>query len=202
VILSGISNRLQIAHAGTAFERTPAFLCAFVLLAVAVVELWQGRLWWCPAGDVSFSSWTVMSQHNSQHIIDPYSFTHVLHGMTEFFILALLFPRMPLAWRLFIAVAVEGTWEAVENTAYIINRYREVTISLNYFGDSIVNSLSDIGCCGLGFLLARKVRFLWSLALFVATEAILIVTIHDSLLMNVIMLVWPNDTVRNWQVPH
>jgi len=140
-----------------------------------------------------------MSQHNSQHILDPYSFTHVLHGMAEFFIIGLLFPRVSPGWRLCIAVGVEGSWEAVENTAYVINRYREVTISLNYFGDSIVNSLSDVVCCAVGFMLAGWLRFWRSAAVFVVTEAVLILTIHDSLVINVIQLLFPTETVRHWQ---
>ena len=179
--------------------RTPLYACAFVLFAVALVEDWQGRSWWCPAGDLSPWSWVVMSQHNSQHVIDPYSFTHLLHGMTEFFILTLLFPRVSIAWRLFMAVGVEGCWEAIENTAYVINRYREVTISLNYFGDSIVNSLSDVLCCAGGFMLARALRFWRSAAVFVLTEIALIMTIHDSLVINIIQLIWPTETLRHWQ---
>ena len=182
-----------------AMWRTPLYACAFVLFAVALVEGWQGRSWWCPAGDYSPWSWVVMSQHNSQHIIDPYSFTHVLHGMTEFFIIGLLFPRVSLAWRLCIAVGVEGCWEAVENTAYVINRYREVTISLNYFGDSIVNSLSDVVCCAGGFMLASWLRFWRSAAVFVLTEVVLILTIHDSLVINILQLLYPTETLRHWQ---
>jgi membrane-bound metal-dependent hydrolase YbcI (DUF457 family) len=188
-----------LTNTDTQSWRTPLYACAFVLLMVALGEYSQGRLWWCPAGDLSPWSWHVLSQHNSQHIIDAYSFTHVLHGMTEFFILALLFPRVPLAWRLFIAVGVEGCWETIENTAYVINRYREVTISLNYFGDSIVNSLSDITCCALGFLLASRLRFWRSAAVFVLTEVVLILTIHDSLTINVIQLLWPIEGIRQWQ---
>ncbi|HTH50939.1 MAG TPA: DUF2585 family protein, partial [Pyrinomonadaceae bacterium] len=192
-------KRLQHVYEGTAFARTPLYACAAVLFAVALIESWQGRVWWCPAGDYSPWSWAVMSQHNSQHFIDPYTFTHMLHGMTEFFIIRLLFPRVPLAWSLFLALGVEGCWEAVENTDYVINRYREVTISLNYYGDSIVNSLSDIACCGLGFLLARKLRFWRSAALFVITEIVLMLTIHDSLIINVIQLIYPTETLRHWQ---
>jgi hypothetical protein len=186
-------------NSSTSAWRTPLYACAFVLFSVALIEWWQGRLWWCPAGDHSPWSWVVMSQHNSQHIVDPYTFTHVLHGMTEFFIISLLFPRVPLAWKLLLAIGVEGVWEAVENTAYVINRYREVTISLNYFGDSIVNSLSDIVCCGLGFLLARKLRFWRSAVVFLVTEVVLMLTIHDSLMINVIQLIYPTETLRHWQ---
>ncbi|MBL8123650.1 MAG: DUF2585 family protein [Blastocatellia bacterium] len=145
-------------------------------------------------------SWNIWSTHNSQHIIDPYSFTHVLHGVLEFWLIGLVFPRVPLAWRFFMAIFIESSWEVAENTSYVIQRYREETMSLDYFGDSIINSLADIVCCGLGFLIAYKLRFWKSLALFIATEVILILTIRDSLIINIIMLIWPIEALKNWQV--
>lgn len=145
-------------------------------------------------------SWNIWSTHNSQHIIDPYSFTHVLHGVLEFWLIGLVFPRVPLAWRFFMAIFIESSWEVAENTSYVIQRYREETMSLDYFGDSIINSLADIVCCGLGFFIAYKLRFWKSLALFIATEVILILTIRDSLIINIIMLTWPIEALKNWQV--
>src|SRR3982750_3395867 len=102
----------------------------------------QGRVWWCQAGDYIPWSWNIWSTHNSQHLIDPYSFTHILHGIIEFWVLSLLFGRVPLRWRLVMAVAIECTWELVENSPFMIEHYRADTISLDYFGDSIINSLS------------------------------------------------------------
>jgi hypothetical protein len=132
-------------------------------------------------------------------VIDAYSFTHVLHGIIEFWLIGLLFPRIPLAWRFVFALSIEGAWEVVENTDYIINRYREATISLDYFGDSIVNSIADIGCCALGFTIGYKLRFWKSAVLFIATEAILMLTIRDSLVINLIMLIYPIDAIKAWQ---
>jgi hypothetical protein len=174
-------------------------LAAALLFAVAVSLYFQGRLWWCPAGDLSLWSWQVWSQHNSQHLVDPYSFTHLLHGIVEFWIVSLIFPRMKIGWRLIIALSVESSWEVAENTNYVINRYREATISLNYFGDSILNSLADVAFCGLGFGVAYWLRFWRSAALFVSTEVILLMLIHDSLLLNVLMLLYPMESVREWQ---
>jgi hypothetical protein len=173
---------------------------AAVMAVAAVTEYLQGRVFWCRVGDIVPWSWEIWSPHNSQHLIDPYSFTHVLHGVVEFWLLGLIFRRVPVVWRLVMAVAIEGGWEIIENTSYVINRYRDVTISLDYFGDSILNSMSDITCCGLGFLIAYRIRFWWSLALFVFTEALLIVTIHDSLLINVVMLIYPVEWLRKWQL--
>lgn len=171
-----------------------------LILTAVVLLLLQGRVWWCQAGDVVPWSWNIWSTHNSQHIIDPYSFTHVLHGVLEFWLISLVFPRVPLAWRFFMAIFVESSWEVAENTSYVIQRYREETMSLDYFGDSIINSLADIVCCGLGFFIAYKLRFWKSLALFIATEVILILTIRDSLIINIIMLTWPIEALKNWQV--
>src|SRR5258708_38882231 len=143
----------------------------FVVVMAAMVTLrLEGRVWWCQAGDYWPWSWDIWSTHNSQHLIDPYSFTHILHGILEFWIIGLIFGRMPLAWRMLIAVMIESTWEMAENSSYVIQRYREATISLDYFGDSIVNSISDILCCATGFVIGYKLRFWRSLALFRATE--------------------------------
>jgi len=158
-----------------------------------------GRVWWCQAGDYTPWSWVVLSRHNSQHLIDPYSFTHLLHGILEFWLIGVVFRRVPVAWRFVIAIFIEGSWEVIENTNYVINRYRDATISLDYYGDSIMNSMSDIICCGLGFLIASKIRLWWSALIFFAMEAILLIWIRDSLLLNIVMLIWPIDAVKQWQ---
>lgn len=182
------------------FERLPLMLC-FVVVVVAVGMLYgQGRVLWCQAGDYSPWSWSIWTTHNSQHIVDPYSFTHVLHGVLEFWLIGLVFGRLPTSWRLLIAVMIESTWEIAENSSYVIERYRSATISLDYFGDSIINSVADIVCCASGFLLAYKLRFWRSLAIFAATEAVLIFTIRDSLVINIIMLIYPIEAIKAWQI--
>ena len=178
----------------------PWIAVVLVVVAATVLLSFQGRVWWCQAGDYSPWSWNIWSTHNSQHVVDPYSFTHVLHGVLEFWLIGLVFSRMPLAWRFFVAIVIESSWEVAENTSYIINRYREATISLDYFGDSIINSLADIVACASGFLIAYKLRFWKSLALFVATETILIFWIRDSLIINIIMLIWPIEAIKIWQI--
>ena len=182
------------------FEKTPVILCLIVIVVSAVLLVWQGRVWWCQAGDYSPWAWDIWTTHNSQHIIDPYAFTHVLHGILEFWLIGLVFSRMPLAWRLFLAVLIESTWEVAENSSFIIERYRTVTLSLDYFGDAIINSLADILCCAAGFAIAYKLKFWKSLALFLATEAILIVWIRDSLVINIIMLIYPIEALKVWQM--
>ena len=171
-----------------------------VMASAATFEALQGHVWWCKAGDMVPWSWNIWTTHNSQHLVDPYSFTHILHGVLEFWLIGLIFRRVPVVWRLLMAVAIEGSWEIAENSSYVINRYREVTISLDYFGDSIINSMSDIVCCATGFVIAYKLKFWRSLALFILTETALVFWIHDSLILNLIMLIHPVEAIRQWQM--
>ena len=181
----------------------PAALAAmFALVCVSVILLKtvEGHVWWCAVGDLSPWSSDIWTSHNSQHLLDPYSFTHILHGILEFWLITLVFRRVPLAWRLFISVAIACTWEVAENSCFIIERYRAETISLSYFGDSVINSIADILCCAGGFLLARRLRFWRSLLLFLATEVVLVFWIRDSLIINIIMLIWPIEAIKHWQL--
>ena len=177
-------------------------MATYLMMVVAVVVIlqMQGRVWWCEAGDMVPWSWNIWSTHNSQHIIDPYSFTHVLHGVIEFWLIGFVFRRMPIVWRLALAIFIESSWEVAENSTMVIERYRAATISLDYFGDSIINSIADIGCCATGFVIAYKLKFWRSLLLFLTTEALLIVFIKDSLVINIIMLLFPIDAIKNWQM--
>jgi hypothetical protein len=178
----------------------PMIAAAAITIASVATLFFMGRVWWCKVGDVSPWAWDVWSPHNSQHFIDPYSFTHVLHGVLEFWLIGIVFFRVPLVWRFVIAIFIESSWEVLENTNWIIERYREATMSLDYFGDSILNSIADIACCGIGFWIAYKLRFWRSLALFVVTEIVLLFWIRDSLIVNLIMLLWPIDAIKQWQI--
>ena len=187
------------------FSNRTGIIIAAIFMFAALILWSQGRIWWCPAGDWSPWAWDIWTQHNSQHLVDPYSFTHVLHGILEFWLITLVFGRwIPLRWRLVLAMGIEATWEVVENSAAVIEHYRAETISLNYFGDSIINSMSDITCCGIGFLLGYKLRFWKSALVFALTEIILIFTIHDSLIINIIMLLLPlpavKEAIKHWQM--
>ncbi len=183
-------------------DRYVAATYLLIVIAAVVILQIQGRVWWCQAGDLAPWSWDIWSTHNSQHIIDPYSFTHVLHGVLEFWLIGLVFRRMPIVWRLALAVFIESSWEVAENSAAVIERYRSATISLDYFGDSIINSIADIACCSMGFLIAHKLRFWRSFALFVVTEILLIIFIRDSLIINIIMLLFPVEAIKTWQMGH
>lgn len=176
-----------------------ALMFAAALLMVFQL-FYQGRIWWCRQGDYALWSSEVFSSHNSQHLFDPYTFTHILHGVLFYWIATLIFPKMSSAWRLLIAIAVEGAWEVLENTNAVIERYREATISLDYYGDSVANSLGDLFACAVGFVIAQKLKLWWSLAFFIVTEIVLIFWIRDSLLINIVMLIYPLDAVKNWQM--
>lgn len=133
-------------------------------------------------------------------MLDPYSFTHVLHGFLLWGLLAWLPIRLSPVWRLFVAVSIEALWEVLENSAFVVERYREGTAALGYQGDTVVNSLSDILMCALGFALASHLGFRCTLALFVVTEVALIVRIRDSMLLNILMLNYPIEAIKAWQM--
>ncbi len=172
----------------------------FAVIALTVFQLSnQGRIWWCKFGDYSVWSSDAWGKHNSQHLFDPYSFTHILHGVLYFWLANLIFRKLPLVWRFFIAMTVECAWEVVENSSFIIEHYRTATLALDYYGDSIANSLGDVFSCGVGFYLAYKLKFWRSLLLFLLIEIVLLITIHDSLLLNIVMLIHPIEAIKAWQ---
>jgi hypothetical protein len=177
------------------------WIATAAVMATAVYRLrGQGRLWWCSCGQLFLWSGDVRSSHNSQHLFDAYSFTHVLHGVVFYGLLAWIAPRLSPAWRLWLAVSVEALWEVVENSEVVIRRYRAATIALGYQGDSIANSLGDILSCGLGFALARRLGWRGSLMVFTVTELVLLVWIKDCLVLNVIMLIRPIEGIKAWQM--
>lgn len=177
----------------------PLILCLAAAIAMVVFLFLQGRVWWCKFGDLSPYINDAWSQHTSQHFFDPYSFTHILHGVIFFWILYLIAPKLSAIWKLFISVFAEAAWEGLENTNLIIDKYRENTASLDYFGDSIFNSVGDLIACALGFWIALKLGWWRSLAFFILTEIVLIIWIHDSLIINIILLIYPLDSLREWQ---
>jgi len=173
-------------------------IALMTLIAVIYVR-WQGRIWWCACGRLNPVSTQVNSQHNSQHLIDPYSLSHVLHGVLFFGVLWLFRKKIQPAWRFVIATTIEIAWEMVENSPVIINRYRAATVSLGYTGDSIINSLGDIASFMLGFYLAKKLGLWRSIAVSFAVELAMLWLMRDNLTLNVLMLLWPIDAVRKWQ---
>ena len=184
--------------AGT--RRLAPWLTIAVMVLVATVYLrWQGRVWWCQQGDFWPMSIKVESPHNSQHIFDPYSLSHLLHGFLFFGLLWLLRQRIDFRWRLVAATAIEVFWEMLENSPVIINRYRSATISWGYEGDSIINSLGDIVSFVIGYYMASKLRLWPCVGLFLLVDVTMLVVMRDNLATNVLMLLWPIDAVRRWQ---
>ncbi|MDA0302589.1 MAG: DUF2585 family protein [Chloroflexi bacterium] len=174
---------------------------ALVLVVVGAVALWfMGQPAFCRCGHLALWSGDIWSNQNSQQIADPYTFTHVTHGLIFFLVLLPAAGWLALSWRLVIATVIEVAWEIAENTDAVINRYREATISLDYFGDSIVNSTFDVLFCIVGFVIASRLPWRASVGLIAVMEVALVLTIRDSLLLNILMLLYPVEAVREWQL--
>lgn len=176
-------------------------LAVLVVAAVMVAALLaMGRVPWCPQGDLALVSFDTWSPHNSQHLLDAYSFSHFQHGLVFFAVIGFGWPRRAVAARVVLATALEGAWEILENTPMVIEHYRNTTVSLDYTGDSVANSLSDLACCLAGYLVALRLPLWATLTVFVVIEAAMVATLRDSLLLNVLMLVAPVEAVRVWQL--
>jgi uncharacterized membrane protein YjdF len=175
-------------------------LIALALIVLQVLFLYAlGRVPICSCGAIKLWQGTVNSSENSQHIFDWYTPSHIAHGFILYLALRFLFPKSPMMLRLAIAVGIEAAWEIVENTPWIIERYRSGTISLSYYGDSILNSVADTLAMTFGFLLASRLPVIGSVAIVIAFELFTLYWIRDNLTLNVVMLLYPLDAIRDWQ---
>jgi Protein of unknown function (DUF2585) len=170
------------------------------VIGVAAVTLFlMGQVPICKCGYVKLWHGVVFSSENSQHISDWYTPSHVIHGFAFYGLLWLIGRRWPLGLRLVLAATIEAGWEIFENTDLVINRYRDVTISLNYYGDSVLNSVCDILAMVAGFALASRVPVWVTVALVITLELLVLYFIRDNLTLNIIMLIYPLDGIKAWQ---
>ena len=171
-----------------------------VLGLTAGIELWMGRSPLGPDGKFGWWEGNIWSSENSQRLADPYSFSHIVHGMLFYAVLWLVARKLPVRHRLLLALVTEAGWEILENSPLIINRYREATISLGYVGDSVLNSSSDILMMALGFLFAWRTKPWVVIAVIVVMEVGCALWMRDNLTLNIIMLIHPIDAIKHWQM--
>lgn len=171
-----------------------------ILVVTAAVELALGRLPLGPDGRFGWWEGNIWSQAQSQRLADPYSLTHVVHGLAFYLLLWTAARTAAPPVRFLAAVVLEATWEVLENSPIVIDRYRAVTIALGYVGDSVLNSVSDVAMMSLGYLFASRARVWTSLTVVAAIELGLLWAVRDNLTLNIVMLVYPIDAVRTWQM--
>jgi hypothetical protein len=177
--------------------RRAKLIAVTIVAAAAIVLLAMGRPAICTCGFVTL--WGPVGPTQSQMLADWYSFSHIVHGFLFYAALWLFARQWRTDTRFLAALAVETAWEVVENTPWIIDRYREATAALGYSGDSVLNSLSDVAMMALGFLAARRLPLWASILLVLLLELVPLFVIRDNLTLNVWMLLFPNETLRHWQ---
>jgi hypothetical protein len=174
-----------------------SLVAVLIVAAAAAILLTMGRNPICTCGEVAL--WGVAGSKQSQMLGDWYSFSHIVHGLLFYAALWLVARRWSVEQRFAAALLIEASWEVIENTPWVIDRYRTATAALGYTGDSVINSIADIGMMALGFLAARKLPLWASIALVVTLELIPLLVMRDNLVLNVWMLLWPTEWLRLWQ---
>ena len=182
------------------YSLTIAIFFISLITIAASAEYYMGRSFFGPDGRFGLWEGNINSVENSQRLFDPYSFTHFSHGLAFFAIIWFAASKLPAERRFLIAAALEASWEILENSSFIIERYRAETASLGYFGDSILNSAGDVISMSIGFWFAHKLPAKVSVATFITIEILLLLLIKDNLIINVIMLVWPLKFIKEWQL--
>lgn len=175
-----------------------AVIAALLVVQVVTLKL-MGRPLWCDCG--SFRPWVgdVSSTHESKHLVDPYTLSHFIYGLILYALLHYAAPKLHLGWRAAIATSLSTFWELVENTPFVIGRFRQGTITAGYSGDGLANSVLDTVAALGGFLVAARILWQGSVALAIAIELACLIAIRDGLSVNTIMLIKPIDAIREWQ---
>lgn len=169
------------------------------IAAQVILELTVGRPLICTCGTVKLWVGNVLSPENSQQLTDWYTYTHIIHGFGLYLLLWLIAPRTSFSLRLALAIGLEATWEVVENTAFVIDRYRQSALAQGYIGDSIINSVGDTVAGAFGFFLARIMPVWSTIVLAIALELFVGFMVHDNLTLNIIQLIHPNSVISHWQ---
>jgi hypothetical protein len=182
--------------------RTYILITVGVVVISAVALYLMGRVPICACGYVKLWHGAVYSSQSSQHLTDWYTPSHIIHGFLFYLGLWWIGKKFkwPVGLRLVLAIIIESAWELFENSSFTINRYRETTIALDYFGDSVINSVCDIIAAGIGFFLALKLPTWVSVLLVIAMELFVGYMIRDNLTLNIIMLIYPLDSIKHWQL--
>lgn len=167
------------------------------LQALALFLFGQPKI--CECGYIKLWEGVVLGSGNSQHLTDWYTFSHIIHGFAFFWFAKLLFPRASVGMWLLLSVGVEAAWEVLENTPMVIEHYREQALAQGYVGDSIINSVMDTLATVVGFFMALKWRWWIVVLIALLLEAFTIYMIRDGLALNIINLLYPLESIHEWQ---
>lgn len=174
-------------------------MAGLVALGAALLLTLLGQPFYCACDSWALWSNDAWSSHNSQHLLDPYSFTHFSHGLAFFWLLYAIASKWSVGRRFVAAVSLEAVWELFENSPWVIEHYRQNTAAFEYYGDSVANSMGDLLSCSLGFLTASAIPWWGSLAIFGLFEVGLLLTIRDNLILNILNLTGDHPTIVEWQ---
>jgi hypothetical protein len=185
------------------YERIPLGTLLLVTVGLVVLQalvlLAFGQPLICTCGSIKLWTGAVSGPENSQQLTDWYTYTHIVHGLGLYFLLWLIAPRMPIGVRFLLAAGLEVSWEIIENTPFIIDRYRQSALAQGYVGDSVLNSVTDTLAGVSGFVLASLLPAWSTVALMVAMELFVGYMIHDNLTLNIIQLIHPSAAISQWQ---
>lgn len=175
------------------------YSAGLVVILIGILAL-MGRPFFCPCGTLKLWQGDVFSPQVSQHLTDWYTFTHVIHGILLYGGLWWLLPDKSHGHRFIMALAIEGSWEIFENTEFVIDYYRQNTMAVEFYGDTIINSVSDLGAMAVGYWITFNLPLWGSVGMLVVIEVLLTLIIRDSFFLNVLMFLYPFEFIKSWQL--